>query len=165
MTSPSPFSDQAAMQQPPQQQEAEEESAPQSQKSEAELRKDMLDNLKEIYGDKAPTEEAVNAWKSQCGRLRVMWFGDEEVYFFRPFRVAEYRGWLESLRSVAEKDPQEADKQLLEKVITNCVLFPKLKQEDLGSLYGGTLDSLYAQIRMASNFYPMEHAVMLVQEW
>lgn len=121
--------------------------------------------LKRQFGDKAPTEEDLERWKAQCGRVRWLEFGPSEIYFFRPFKANEYKGWMQTLQSVAEKDPDQAEDLLRQRIVSKCVLFPKIVDEDMGSMYAGTVDTLYEMIRMASNFIPMQLASNLVREW
>ena len=121
--------------------------------------------LKERYGDAAPTEATLDMWKARAGRVRWIALGPEEIYFFRPFKSAEYKGWMSALLDLARKDAHAADELLKQKVVASCVLFPAIPEEDMGAMYAGTVDTLFDQIKFAANFIPFERAVMMVQEW
>jgi hypothetical protein len=121
--------------------------------------------LKTKFGPQAPTAELLSQWKSQCGRVRWIELNPEEIYFFRPYKSAEYKGWLQSLQSVAETNAAQADELLKERIVCSCVLFPKIKQEETGAYFAGTIDTLFSQIQLASNFIPLEQAMIMVREW
>lgn len=122
-------------------------------------------DLQTRFGPSAPTEKILDTWKSQTGRIRWLELGPDEIYFFRGCRTAEYKGWLQSLAELIRKDPNQAEEILKERVVCACVLFPKIDPENTGAMYGGTMDTLYFQIRLASNFIPPEQAMMMVREW
>lgn len=135
------------------------------EQKEARLKAEHFANWKERFKDAAPTEEQMNDWKAQAGRVRWLDIGETELYVFRPFRTAEYRGLVESLAELAQSNAERADERLRDQVIQRCILFPKLQAEEMGTLYGGTLETLYFQIRLASNFIPPDQATMMVREW
>lgn len=123
-------------------------------------------DLKKRFGPEAPDRDKLNAWKSQAGRIRWIEFSEDEIYFFRPFKAAEYKGWIEQLTVGAEgKSRQQVEEALKNRVVAACVLYPKIDQEVIGSYYAGTFDTLYEMIQLASNFIPMDQAVMLTREW
>lgn len=144
---------------------AEESEEERAAREEAEAKSAFFDSLKERFGENAPTEQTLDQWKAEAGRVRWFEFGTDEIYFFRPFRSAEYNGWIQSLEQLAGKDPEKADRILKERIVCACVLFPKLDPENTAALFAGTIDSLFAQIRFASNFIPLEMANTMVREW
>lgn len=160
--SDTPFSDKAKAQ--PEIEEVEERELSPEEQMELE-QQEFFDRLKETYGEGAPSSEQLDAWKEQAGRVRWIELGPEEIYFFRGFRTAEYKGWIDGLRQLAEKDPEKADELLKQKVVARCTMFPKIDEAEVGKLFAGTLDTLYQQIRLASNFIPYEAAVSMVREW
>ena len=135
-------------------------------KEEAEKeKKAFLAGLKERFGDSAPDEKQLNRWKNEAGRIRWIELNSDEIYFFRPFRANEYRAWYKGLEQLGQTDPNKADELLKEKIVCTCVLFPKIDPETTAAQFAGTIDTLYAQIRLASNFIPFEQALMMVREW
>lgn len=147
-----------------------EEDAPLAQTAKGESeeeknRREFFEDLKVRFGTSAPDQTKLDEWKSKSGRVRWIELGPDEVYFFRAFRAAEYRGWIQTLQDVAQKDPQKADELLKERVVCRCVLYPQINQEDTGALFAGTIDTLFQQIQIASNFIPLETAMMMVREW
>jgi hypothetical protein len=160
---PGPF-EEAALGAAPQDQDQTQDQQTEEQRIEQEKQAFFAD-LKERYGENAPTERTLDIWKARAGRVRWIAFGPEEIYFFRPFKTAEYKGWMAGLLDLARKDPHAADELLKQKVVAACTLFPQLPEEDMGARYAGTVDTLYEQIKFATNFIPFERAVMMVQEW
>lgn len=167
--SSSPFSDAAAQKVAQEASEQTEQEQPEEQLTEEQQQalseKEFFDRLKDTYGDGAPTREQLDTWKSQSGRVRWIELGPDEIYFFRGFKSAEYKGWIESLRKTAETDPQKADEVLRQRIVARCVLFPKIDESEMGSMLAGTTETLFEQIRLASNFIPYEQAMQLVREW
>jgi hypothetical protein len=130
--------------------------------TEAEVKAAWFKELKEKFGAAAPDEAMVEAWKKQCGRTRVVAFGPDEVYFFRPARSNEYRGIVQQVLGV--KDVSQQNELLKEKLVAACVLWPKLDQTEMGALFAGTKDSLHLMIMQASNFITPEEAEVMVRE-
>ena len=132
---------------------------------EEKLKEQFFDRLHDQFGDSAPTPEILDNWRDQFERVRWMEFGPSEIYFFRGCRANEYNSWIKSLAGVAAKDPEQADKILKERVVTSCVIFPKIDPESTGGALAGTIDTLFTQIQLASNFIPLEMANTMVREW
>jgi hypothetical protein len=120
--------------------------------------------LSETFDD-APTEETVKQWKAQSGRVKTVSFGDDEVYFFRPLKAAEYKGLIQQITSQGGATTTEQQNDLLkERVVVAGVLWPRVNQAEMGGLHAGTTDSLYTMIMQASNFLTPEEAAVLVQD-
>lgn len=130
--------------------------------SEAESKALWYAELKEKFGAGAPDEAQVEAWKKQCGRVRVVAFGPDEVYFFRPLRSNEYRGIVQQVLTI--KDVQQQNELLKEKMVSSSILWPKLDPTEMGALFAGTKDSLHLMIMQASNFITPEEAEVMVRE-
>ena len=119
--------------------------------------------LKEQFGDSAPSKSDVDLWKAQSGRVRLVPFADNEVYFIRPIKRSEYRGLIQTLGSVSGENTQNED-LLREHVVTKCTLWPSLKTEQFAGMPAGTLESLYDAIMDASNFMSQQMLMTLVRE-
>lgn len=131
-------------------------------RTEAEDKAVWYTELKEKFGPGAPDDAMVEAWKKQCGRVRVVAFGPDEVYFFRALRSAEYKGAINQVLTI--KDTQQQNELLKEKMVAMAVLWPKLDQTEMGALFAGTKDSLHLMIMQASNFITPDEAEVMVRE-
>lgn len=131
------------------------------QPTEAEAKAAWFKELKKNFGPSAPDESQVDAWKQSVGRVRVVAFGTDQVYFFRPLRAAEYRGMVQQVQSV---DRLQQDDLLKEKIVAAAVLWPKIDPTEMGALYAGTKDSLHLMIMQASNFVTPDEAELMVRE-
>jgi hypothetical protein len=130
--------------------------------TEAEDKAAWFADLKAKFGPSAPDEATVEAWKKQCGRVRVVSFGPDELYFFRALRSAEYKGMISQVITI--KDVQQQNELLKEKMVAMSVLWPKLDQTEMGALFAGTKDSLHLMIMQASNFITPDEAEVMVRE-
>jgi hypothetical protein len=134
----------------------------QQPQSEAEIKSTWFQELKEKFGPGAPDEAMVEAWKKQTGRIRVVAFGPDEVYFFRPLRSNEYKGMVQ--QAMVAKDAQQQNEILKEKMVSAAILWPKLDPTEMGALFAGTKDSLHLMIMSASNFVTQDELELLVRE-
>lgn len=129
-----------------------------------EKKREFVAALRERFPD-APTYEKLDEWKRGIGRVRFFPFSDDEIYFFRPFRNAEFKGWVQSLQQTAQSNPAVAEELLKERILSACILWPPRAPEDISTMFAGTIDTLVDQIREASNFIAPQEAAMMVGEW
>ena len=130
--------------------------------TEAEDKAAWFKDLKDKFGPGAPDEMIVEAWKKQSGRVRVVAFGPDEVYFYRPLRSAEYKGIVNQVLQI--KDTMQQNELLKEKMVATAILWPKLDASEMGALFAGTKDSLHLMIMQASNFITPDEAEVMVRE-
>lgn len=130
--------------------------------TEAEKKTAWFQELRKNFGPTAPDEAIVEAWKKQAGRVRVVPFGVDEVYFFRPLRSAEYKSIVQQVMAV--KDVSQQNELLKEKMVATAVLWPKMDPTTMGALFAGTKDSLHLMIMQASNFITPDEAEVMVRE-
>jgi len=136
-------------------------------KSKAEMEAEMYAYLKDQFGDSAPDKEKVAAWKNRYRRVRLLPLSDEEVYLIRPIKRNEYKALL---LDAAPKNPEAANAQseienfLRERIVSTCVLWPKLDTAQFADTFAGTVDSLYTVIMDASNFISQEALFTVVRE-
>lgn len=131
----------------------------------AKAKADFVAHLKKTYGDSAPTEAILDKWRVETGRLRWVELAPNEIYFYRGCRALEYREMINSLDDVRNKDPYKFEELLREKLVTKCVLFPKIKGEEVGTLFAGTINTLYDRIMSASNFIDQNTIDSVTFEW
>lgn len=163
--SDTPFADAAAKSAEAVEEQVDETAAEREAREQEEAKAAFFAQLSDRFGDEAPSEAQLDEWKEAFGRIRWMELGSDEIYFFRPFKTNEYNGWIQSLQQLAEKDPEQADRRLRERIVTACVVFPKIDPETTGAQFAGTIETLFAQIRLSSNFIPLELASTMVREW
>ena len=138
--------------------EVKEAKAPETQEDSKES---LYDGLKEQFGERAPNEQQVEAWKAQSGRVRFLYLNDDEVYFFRPIKRAEYKGIVESLQQAGGQDN---DGFMRERLVSLCVLWPKMDPAQMADSFAGTIETLYSAIMEASNFINPEQLFTIVRE-
>lgn len=130
--------------------------------SEEQAEEEFYAHLATTFGASAPTKQWVEQTKKQCGRVRMIAFGPDDIYFYRGLRGAEYKGMVQ--QALASKSPEQQMEILKDRVLAAAVLWPKLDPTEFGSLYAGTKDALFELIREASNFITPESAAVLVRE-
>ena len=129
--------------------------------TEENVKEQLYEELQKTFGSGAPTEDQVNAWKAQCGRVRFVWLSDTEVYFIRPIKRAEYKGIVEAVGPTSGADP---DGFMRERIVSQCVLWPKMDPSQMADSFAGTIETLYAAIMEASNFLNQEALFTVVRE-
>lgn len=123
---------------------------------------EFLEGLKEDRPD-APTFDQVQAWKAQSGRVKLMMFSDDEVYFIRALKSGEYKAMVQQAQGQG-KTPEQQNEILQDMVVCKATLWPVVDRTEMGALFAGTKDSLYTAVMQASNFLTPQEASMMVTE-
>lgn len=128
--------------------------------TEEDIDKKLYELVKEKFGESAPDAEQVAKWKEQCGRVRFVPLNDDEVYFIRPIKRAEYKGLVEATMS-AKTDPEAF---MRERVVARCILWPKLDPEQFADTLAGTVETLYQSVMDLSNFVTQDQLATMVRD-
>jgi len=126
-----------------------------------ELETQMYDYLRETFGAEAPNAEKVAEWKARHRRVRLLPLSDEEVYFVRPIKRNEYKALLHTAQTSGGEDMESF---LRERIVGQCVLWPKMDTAQFSDSFAGTIDALYQIIMDASNFVSQEALFTVVRE-
>lgn len=120
-----------------------------------------LNPLEEVSQYTGLPLEKLEGWKKQFHDIYFLKspFRDQ-AFIFRPISRSEWR----ELRSNIKGDASNIDEILQEKLVMQCVLFPKIGPMDLESpvLRAWTVDTLVSQIKLVSDFLPDAVAVELI---
>lgn len=139
-------------------------------------------DLKSLIKDlpNAPSEAIIDAWKAKHGNIFVSGFDETEIYIWRALSRAEFKQQQieqqvqAATLQMSEKPNEEEIKTKIsasissdyareDKLVSQCLLWPKLTPEEL-SLKAGTVPSLLEQIMQNSNFLTPAQASMLVMK-
>lgn len=144
--------------------EAEAEVQPEMTREEM-VREQILDLLKRTPG--APTEQQIEAMKRQYGQngIQVLALGEGDVYIYTYLRRSQWKKIQEFVAKSAQVDgwQDKGNDVLQEKVIQNCVLWPKGVGgvEFLHNSRAGVMDTLYHAIMLSSYFLEPTQALQL----
>jgi hypothetical protein len=114
------------------------------------------DALRAIPG--APSEEQIQAWKNEFGKIYTFPFDTTEIYIWRP---VFYREW-QMFKSEEALVKEEAKFQ--EQVVARVVLWPKIGPVELNISRAGLVPTLFNVIMQGSYFLHPDFAITLVEE-
>lgn len=121
-----------------------------------------------FYGsENVPTEEEIELWKDKYGKnsLTVMSFGENDNYVFHYLTKGEWRKIKEVMKVIREaENGEELEDKLKERVISSCVLFPKIDEHWFENCKAGAFDSLYQMILVESGFLTPQQAMLLTAQ-
>src|SRR5579863_2839133 len=126
----------------------------------------------------APDQVQLDKWKAQFGNIYVSGFSETELFIWRPLNRVEYKqlqiaqqieAAINQLGDKATPDEVkskvttaiDAEFKREEKLVSQCLLWPKLTPEELAQK-AGTVPSLLEQITANSNFLSPQQASLLV---
>jgi len=130
----------------------------------------MKDQILELLENdpNAPSEEAINAWKSKYGKngVHVMAFGEDDIYIYHHLTRGEWKKIKDIMGRLKDSgsDSEEVEEKLKEKVVLYCTLYPSVDQEWLEYCKAGVLDSLYQMILLNSGFLTPQQAMLLTTQ-
>lgn len=120
---------------------------------------DLLHNSKN-----APSEAQIAAWKKTYGddAIQLIAFGEKDVFIFTYLTRMSFQKIQIGLNKQAQiegiaKDPEEF---MMEQVIKQCVLFPKLPTEFFYNSRSGIIPTLYSSIMLHSYHLTPQQAMM-----
>jgi len=93
-----------------------------------------------------PTQEEIDGWKERYGDIYVASFGPEDKYIYRPMNRLEYK----QIMTVSQNNDNKMFME--EKVVSSCVVWPKIDVTKLPTSKAGTVSTLVELIMAASNF-------------
>lgn len=114
----------------------------------------------------APGERQIEAWKAQFGQngVHVIALGEGDVYIFTHLRRGQWKRIQEVIAKMAQTDlAGKADEMLQEKVVQNCVIWPKHVNSvewQVGSR-AGVMQVLFDAIMLHSYFLTPQQAMQL----
>ena len=106
----------------------------------------------------APSQEQIDAWKAERGKIYSFPFDTDEIYIWRPML---YREW-EMLKTNEALVQDETKFQ--EQVVMRAVLWPKIGPVELNMSRAGMVQTLFSVIMQGSYFLHPDFAVNLVEE-
>jgi len=139
-------------------------SAPQ-EGPESAMKNQILEALKAIPG--APNEQQIEMWKRSRGKnsIYVMAFSESDVYIYSFLTRGQHQKIQEIVKKAAEVGNADIENMLKEKVVQNCVLWPKpLPVEFFYNSRAGIVDGLYEAIMIQSGFLSPQHLMLLTTQ-
>lgn len=116
----------------------------------------------------APSEAQIEAWKRQYGEdaLQVLSMGKNDVYVFTYLRRASFQKIQAAVAKQAQiegmaKDPEEF---MMEQVLKQCVLFPKLTVEFFYQSRSGVIPTLYSSVMLNSYHLTPQQAMVITAQ-
>jgi len=141
----------------------EEATAPES--NEDAMKNQILGALGKLKN--APNEAQINLWKQQRGRnsVYVMAFSESDVYIYSFLTRGQHQKIQEIVRKAQETGDINIENMLKEKVVQNCVLWPKpLPVEFFYNSRAGVVDGLYEAIMIQSGFLSPQQLMLLTTQ-
>lgn len=115
--------------------------------------------------DGAPNEQQIAMLKKKYQDVFLMGLGEGDVYVFTFLRRSQWEKVQEYVElQVANGNQTDPEKIARQKVIQECVLWPKLTIEFFHNSRAGTIDSLYNSIMLHSYFLTPQQATMLTTQ-
>jgi hypothetical protein len=115
-----------------------------------------IEDLKRVPG--APSQEQIDAWKQQFGKIYVLPLSMTEAYVWRYITRAE---WM-SLMSNQELVSNET--MLQTQIVQRALLWPKFGPVELQSSRAGLIPTLFGVIMQGSYFLAPEVAIAMCEE-
>ena len=150
---------------------AEKEAASQNQtQAQAETPEDAMKNqiLEALKGLKgSPSQAQINAWKDARGAnsVYVMAFSESDVYIYSFLTRGQHQKIQEIVKKAQETGNINIENMLKEKVVQNCVLWPKpLPVEFFYNSRAGVVDGLYEAIMIQSGFLSPQQLMLLTTQ-
>ena len=115
----------------------------------------------------APSEAQINMWKQQRGRnsIYVMAFSESDVYIYSFLTRGQHQKIQEIVRKAQETGDINIENMLKEKVVQNCVLWPKpLPVEFFYNSRAEIVDGLYEAIMIQSGFLSPQQLMLLTTQ-
>jgi len=137
----------------------------QAVEAESDMRSQILTLLKN--SSNAPSDAQVKQWKSQHGSngVHVMALGEGDVYVFTHLKRGQWKKIQEMMAKMqGSGQSTDVEDQLKEKVISHCVLWPRLNVEFFYNSRAGVADSLYQVILLNSYFLSPQQAMLLTTQ-
>lgn len=129
------------------------------------MKNQILDALSKLKN--APNEAQINAWKQQRGKnsVYVMAFSESDVYIYSFLTRGQHQKIQEIVRKAQETGDINIENMLKEKVVQNCVLWPKpLPVEFFYNSRAGIVDGLYEAIMIQSGFLSPQQLMLLTTQ-
>lgn len=127
---------------------------------------EVLKLLKEAPG--APSEARINAWKAEYGSsgVQVLSMGKEDVYVFTYLRRKAFQQVQAAINKAQQIEGMSGnpEEMMMEQVIKQCVLFPKLPIEFFYNSRSGVVPTLYSSIMLHSYHLSTQQAMVLTAQ-
>lgn len=115
----------------------------------------ILQTFKEL--ESRPSDEEIEAFKSQVGEVFLISLSEAENFVFRPIKRLEWRTLMQRVQKLDDLKKAEA-------VVMKSCLWPRLDQQNINVLTAGSIETLRDMILQVSNFMLPEVAMQLVRK-
>jgi len=128
------------------------------------------DHVRQMLFDQkgAPSEAAIARWKRDFGQdgVQVVALGRGDVYVFTYLRRAAFQKIQQAMAKQAQlegmnKDPEEF---MMEQVLKQCILWPKLKIEFFYNSRSGVIPTLYGSVMLHSYHLTPQQAMVITAQ-
>ena len=114
--------------------------------------------------ENAPSDQQIQRWKQEHGQnaVHLIAFGPGEAFVFTHLKRAQWKKIQEILQRMKAQNPNadETD-ELKEKVVQNCILFPRLPVEFFYNSRAGLLDAMFELIMVQSYFLTPQQTMLM----
>lgn len=129
------------------------------------MKNQIIEALKGIPD--SPSQEQIEMWKRSRGKnsIYVMAFSESDVYIYSFLTRGQHQKIQEIVKKAAEVGNANIENMLKEKVVQNCVLWPKpLPVEFFYNSRAGIVDGLYEAIMIQSGFLSPQQLMLLTTQ-
>lgn len=141
--------------------EARQPAAAEPEEAQEEFKDTVLGLLTKIPG--APNPNQVEVLKKQFQAVYAIAFSETEVFLFTFLRRSQWNKIQEIMQEKSQAlTPQQAERDLREKVVQNCIVWPNVKSAEFtASTPAGMIDTLFETIMIHSYFLTTPQAMQL----
>jgi hypothetical protein len=147
----------------------EAENAPQAQAPVSE-EMDIEDQVRQMLSEQegAPSPAQIEKWKRQFGQdaVQVLAMGKGDVYVFTYLRRAAFQKIQTAMAKQAQLDGMSKDPEefMMEQVLKQCVLWPKLQVEFFYNSRSGVIPTIYSSIMLHSYHLTPQQAMVITAQ-
>lgn len=145
--------------------EADEPEAPAAPEPE-EQEEELLEPLDAIAAQfpNAPSRQVIEVWKEQHGNVYAFVPDSSSLFLLRPLRRIEHKSIAREVRAFSESatgqaDPDSVTDFLHEKVVTQCMLYPKVDPAFLSMSPAGLMPVIFNLVMEHSKFLSQGRAL------
>lgn len=125
--------------------------------------KDTMDLLAEAYPN-FPSRQQIDAWKEEYGNVIAYVPNDDEVYLLRALRRFEHTQISVEMHGLmqgeaAKSDPDLVQRTIEDRVVTRCMLHPRLSSEQKRFAPFGLFSALHGAVMELSHAITLERVM------
>lgn len=149
---------------------AEEEAAATPEEAEESGELNIEEQVRQMLTQQkgAPSQAQIEAWKRAYGEgaLQVLAMGKGDVYVFTYLRRSSFQKIQAAMNKQAQIDGAQTDPEefMMEQVLKQCVLWPKLTVEFFYNSRSGVIPTLYSSVMLHSYHLTPQQAMVITAQ-